>query len=324
MYQKVEISHRTIVFSFLFLVFLWFLFYIRDLLLQLFIALLLTAILDPLVTKISSFKIPRGIAVLICYIVVLGTLSGLVATIAPPLVAQTTNFANSLPSYISQLGITPVISAELGNEFLTRVGSIPGQIVKLVLSIFSNIISVLTVFVFAFYLLLVRDRLDDQLSNFFGKESTKRLTNLVARVENGIGNWVRGQLILMVLVGILNYIGLTLLGIPFALPLAILSGLFEIVPYLGPIIAAIPGVVIGFGISNFSGFGVIVMALLVQQLENYVFVPKIMGKTIGISPIVVLLSLAVGERLAGVTGMLISIPTAVTLQVLLKNYLTKE
>jgi predicted PurR-regulated permease PerM len=321
--RKVEISHRTIIFSVLFLLFLWFLYFMRDILLQLFVALLLAAVLNPLVTKFTYSKIPRGFAVLLAYVLVLGLIGGLIALIAPPLVSQTTNFTNSLPTYMANLGITPVISAEIGKEFLTSIGSIPGQIIRFSLSLFSNILNVLAVLVFSFYFLLSRDKLDEQLGMFFGLEKTKKIESLIQRMEKKIGHWVRGQLVLMLLVGVLNYIGLALLGVPFAIPLAILAGLLEIIPYLGPIIAAIPAVLIGFGISGFVGTGVAIMALLVQQLENYVFVPKIMGRSVGLSPIVVLIALAVGQRLAGITGMIVSIPFVITLQVLIKDYMTK-
>ena len=98
----------------------------------------------------------------------------------------------------------------------------------------------------------------------------------------------------------------------------------EIIPFLGPIVSAIPSALIGFGISPVTGLGVIILAFLVQQLENYLLVPKIMEKSIGVSPIITLVALAIGARLAGVVGAIISVPTFITLQVLVKEYLIKE
>jgi predicted PurR-regulated permease PerM len=106
--------------------------------------------------------------------------------------------------------------------------------------------------------------------------------------------------------------------------IAILAGLFEIVPFLGPIIAAIPPIVIGFGISPFMGVAAIALAFLIQQLENYVLVPKIMGKSAGVSPIVVLLALAIGFKLSGLAGMLVSIPLLIVFQETLKVYLANK
>ena len=123
----------------------------------------------------------------------------------------------------------------------------------------------------------------------------------------------------MLLVGISSYIGFVILGIPFALPLALLAGIFEIVPYLGPIVASIPAIILGFSISPFVGGASIGLAVLIQQLENYVFVPKIMEKSTGVSPIIILLALAIGAKLAGITGMVMSIPIVIIIQVLLQN-----
>ncbi len=99
-----------------------------------------------------------------------------------------------------------------------------------------------------------------------------------------------------------------------------IAGTLEIIPYIGPVIAAIPAIILGFSISPFVGFASIGLAILVQQLENYVLVPKIMEKSTGVSPIVTLLALAIGYRIAGIVGMIISIPFVIVIQTLLLNH----
>ncbi len=324
MIKKVEISHKTIIFAVFFLLSLWFLYYIRDILLELFVALLIMTILDPFVGKLMKLRIPRGISVLIAYVLVFGVLGTAIGFLIPPLVDQTANFVITLPAYLSNIGVAQNISQELINEFLIRLGSIPGEIIKFTLSIFSNVIAVLTVLVFAFYLLLTRNKLDDQLGFFFGEEKRRDIGRIIDTLEAKLGGWARGELALMFLVGLATFIGLSLMKIPFALPLSILAGLLEIVPYLGPVFAAIPSVLIGFGISPVAGFGVAALAFLIQQIENYVFVPKVMEKSAGVSPVVTLLSLAIGARIAGVVGMIISVPSVITLQILIKEYFLKE
>ena len=126
-------------------------------------------------------------------------------------------------------------------------------------------------------------------------------------------------LLLIFMVGFSTYIGLRLLGVPYALPLSILAGLLEIVPYVGPIIAAIPAVIIGFGTSPVIGVATTALAFLIQQIENYIFVPNIMQRSVGLSSLIVLLSLAIGFRLFGVVGAIISIPAVLTIQVLGKE-----
>ena len=159
---------------------------------------------------------------------------------------------------------------------------------------------------------------------FFGDEKKKELGTIIDTLEKRLGGWARGEISLMLLVGVSTFIGLSLIGIPFALPLSILAGILEIVPYLGPVIAAIPSVIIGFGISPLTGFGVAALAFVIQQLENYVFVPKVMEKSVGVSPIITLLALAIGARVAGIVGMIISVPSVITLQVLIKQYFIKD
>ncbi|KKU09565.1 MAG: hypothetical protein UX13_C0037G0014 [Candidatus Woesebacteria bacterium GW2011_GWB1_45_5] len=324
MFKKVEISHKTIIFTVFFLLFLWFLYYIRDILLELFVALLLMTILDPFVSRLSKLRIPRGVSVLISYILVFGVVGVAIALIIPPLVDQTKSFVSLLPSYLSNIGVTKEISSSFAGELLVQLGNIPGELVKFTFSVFSNVISVLTVLVFAFYMLLTRDKLDDQLGFFFGEERRKDIARIIDRFEEKLGGWARGELALMFLVGVSTFIGLSLMRIPFALPLSILAGLLEIVPYLGPIIAAVPSVLIGFGISPLAGFGVAALAFLIQQLENYIFVPKVMEKSVGVSPVITLLALAIGARMAGVVGMIISVPSVITLQVLIREYFLKE
>jgi len=143
-------------------------------------------------------------------------------------------------------------------------------------------------------------------------------------LEKRLGGWARGELTLMILVGVLNFIALTILKIPFALPIAILSGILEIVPYLGPVIGAIPGVMIGFGISPLTGLGAALAAFLIQQFEGYVFVPKVMEKSVGVSPVITIIALSIGGRVAGILGVVISVPVVITIHVLLKEYFNKE
>jgi predicted PurR-regulated permease PerM len=324
MLKKVEISHKTIIFAVFFLLGLWFLYFIRDLILQLFVALLLMTILEPIVAFLTKIRIPRAVAVLITYILVLGVFGGIIALIAPTLAQQTTNFINALPKYLAVIGISPALSGNLAGAALSQLGAIPGEVVNFTVSIFSNIVSVVTVLVFAFYMLLTHDKLQDQAGFLFGEAKKERIGRLIKTWEYKLGKWARGQLLLMLAVGLGVYIGLLIIGVPFALPLAILAGILEIIPFLGPIVAAIPAVLIGFGISPLVGLAVTALSFLVHQLEGYVLVPKIMEKSVGVSPLVVLISIAIGAKLLGIMGVIISVPFVITLQVLLKEYITSE
>jgi len=276
-------------------------------------------ILNPIVKKLSKIKIPKTLSVLVSYILIFGVFGFAIGILLPPLVEQTTNLANNLPKYFQDSGITKYANGDVLKEIVSQLGSVPSQVIKAGFSFFTNILNILTVLIFAFYLLLVRDKFEKNLEFMFGKTKGEDMSKLINQLEVRLGGWARGQLLLMLLVGISSYIGFIILGIPYALPLALLAGIFEIVPYLGPVVASIPAIILGFSISPFVGGATIGLAVLIQQLENYLFVPKIMEKSTGVSPIITLLSLAVGAKLAGITGMVISIPIVIIIQTLLQN-----
>ena len=322
--KKIEISHKTIIFTVLFLIALALLYFIRDIILQFFVALLIMTILNPLVAKLSKFKIPRAVSIIVVYVLTLGTIGVVLAGIIPPLVDETTTFVNSLPEYIENLAVPNAVVEPVVSQLFSTLGELPAQIAKATISVFSNLFNVILVLIFAFYLLMARSKQDEQLVVFFGKERSRKIAKTIDMLEFKLGGWARGQLTLMFLIGLITYIGLRLLGIPYALPLAILAGFFEMIPYVGPLMAAIPAVIIGFSISPLIGIATTALAFLIQQLENYLIVPKVMEKSVGVSPIVILLALTVGLKIAGAMGALIAVPVFITVQVFVKEYMDSK
>lgn len=318
--RKIEISHKTIVFAVVLLLILWFLYFIRDVILSIFVAVLIMVILNPLVARLAKFKIPRALSILIVYFLFIGIVAFSLAAVFPPLIAETTSFVNSLPDYIANISILGASGAELSQQLSSQFAGFSGEIVKVGVSVFSNLISVLTVLIIAFYLLLARDKMEEVLVNILDSERSKRVLAFMEKLEIKLGSWARGQIILILTVGLANYIGFLVLGIPFALPLAILAGILEMVPTLGPIFAAVPAVLVGLGISPAAGIAVAILAFLIQQVENYVLVPKIMQKSVGLNPVITLIALIVGFKIAGVAGAMLCMPIVVSLQVALKEY----
>ncbi len=325
--RKVEISHRTIIFTVLFLMGVWFVFFIHDIILQVFVALLIMVILNPLVRKLSRFKIPRAVSVLVVYLLAVAILVVAFANIIPALIEQTANFASGLAlnaeTLTKDLKISPYLNGQISNQILSQVGNIPGRIAGFAISIFSNIVNILAILTFAFYFLLTRDRLD-KLDDVVGEKRALEIKSLIDELELKLGGWARGQLLLMTTVGLFTYLGLSILGEPFnrfAVPLAIIAGILEVVPYIGPWIAAFPLVIIGLGASPLMGLVGAALAFLIQQIEAYILVPKIMEKSVGISPVGILLALAIGLKVAGIGGILISVPVLITLQIVIRRYL---
>jgi len=262
---------------------------------------------------------------LIVYFLVFGFLILSTIFMIPPFIEQTTSFANSLPTYISEFRIPGYVADEVARQISVMLGGLPSQIVKISVSIFSNVMAVVTVFILALYFLLARERLDEQMAFFMGDGVIKKdIHRIINKLENKLGGWARGEIVLMLVVGFATYLGLTVIGVPFAIPLAILAGILEIIPNIGPTLAAIPAVIVGFGVSSLTGFAALALSVLIQQTENYVLVPKVMEKSVGISPIVTLVSLIIGFRVAGIVGAILSVPIAITMQVLMSEFLFQD
>jgi predicted PurR-regulated permease PerM len=320
--RKIEISHRTIIFTILFLLGVWFLFYIRVIIIQVFVALLIMSILNPTVSKLQRWNIPKALSVLIVYLIVFVFISASIGLMVPALVNQTTSFGNNLPGYLDELKIPLFISDSFTKEVANQISRLPTYLVKISVSVFSNVFSVLTVLIFALYFLLARDKLDHQLSTLFHDDGTeKRIENIINKLEKRLGGWARAELILMFMVGFSTYIGLSLIGVPYALPLAIIAGLLELIPNVGPILSAVPAILVGLSVSLITAVATTALYILVQQVENYVLVPKVMEKSAGVPPVVTLLSLLVGFKVAGIVGALLSVPLILTSQVLLEEFL---
>lgn len=317
---KIPESYKTVIFSIFFILFLWFVFIIRDILVEVFMALLITAILDPFVSLFRrKFKIPRGMSVIVVYIIFISVLTTTIAGLAKPLIEQTTNFANGFPRYIAQMNLPEGIANSITDESAKVIGSIPGNALKVGFSALSNAVSVLYVLIFAFYLLVAQPKIENYIGLIADEKQRELIAQIVEAAKKRLGNWARGEVLLMSLVGVFTYVGLTILGVPYALPLSVLAGMLEIVPNIGPILAAVPAVIVGFGVSPIIGLATTAWSFIVQQVENYVFVPKVMQKSAGVSPVVTLLALAIGFRLSGVTGAVLSIPFIIVLHTIIEG-----
>jgi len=318
--RKIEISHRTIIFTVFFLLLLWFLYFIRDIITQFFIAILVMVTLNPFVIRLTKLKIPRPLAIVMVYILLFLGLGLLIAVIARPLVEQTANFASTLPAYLDTFNIPAFLQEGATREITVFIGTMPSQILRIGISAFSNVINIFTVLTFSFYLLLARQKLGGQLKSFFGSKKAQEIEVSVNEMEKKLGGWARGQLMLMFLVGLATFVGLKILGFPFVLPLSLLAGLLEIVPVLGPVLAAIPAIIIGLSISPLIGLAAVALSFLIQQLEANILVPKVMEKSLGLSPIITLLAIIIGLKTGSIVGALLSIPVVITLQIAGKEF----
>ncbi len=319
---KIEISSKTIIFVVVTLFLLWFLYYVRDIVLLFFVAFLLMLALSPTVDNLESkLRLPRFLAILITYFFILGLIVLAIGLLTGPLIKQTGLLLSQLSVFTEKISFNQWAQNSLVNP-LSQVGQVSGNIFRFTQSIFSNAIKIFSVFVINFYLILERKRDHKYWRRLFNEKDASTTEKIISRLEYELSGWLWGELTLMVIVGILTYLGLLILGIEYALPLAFLAGVLEIFPNIGPLLSAIPGMIIGLSMSPLMGLGAGAVYFVVQQLENSLIVPRVMQKAIGVHPIITLLALLIGFRLAGVTGAIFSLPTILMIKVLGAELLT--
>jgi predicted PurR-regulated permease PerM len=266
------------------------------------------AALKPSVDLLEKFRVPRSIAIILIYIFLWTVVGGIIASLIPQLIDQTGKLLSTLPRALSNIDYLSSHQQEITTQLLAGVGSIPQSVFKVTIGFFGNILNVVTTIVISFYLLLERKSMNDKF--------TPQISKVINQIEHKLGGWIRGELFLMTAIGVLTYIGLRLLGLETALPLAILAAMLEIIPTIGPLISAIPAIIIALMIHPFLGVSVAALYFLIQFLENNLLVPQVMQKATGVSPLISILALMIGFRLAGTLGAVLSIPAVLVIQVI--------
>jgi len=314
--QKVEISSKTIVFTVFFLIFLKILWQIRELIFALFLAFIFMSVLKPIVNFLEKKKLPRSLAVILVFLLTIFMVVFGGAFILPPLTKESLAFFKNSPQLIRE--IFPNLSLYINFESLSQfLPDLTQNFIRLITGIFSNFIFMISIIFFTFYFLLEEKFLKKFLDKFLEEEKSKKIVMIFARAEQRLGAWVWGELILMVVIGLMSYAGLTLLHVHYALPLAIVAGLLEVVPIIGPTLSTVPAFFVAASTSWFLGVAVIALYFLIQQLENNLIVPLVMKKAVGLNPIMTLIALTIGGKLAGFLGIFLAIPFALLLETIL-------
>ncbi|MEK9129915.1 MAG: AI-2E family transporter [Patescibacteria group bacterium] len=310
------------------------LYLIRDVLIVVFISLILAAALNPLVNFFQSKKIPRIISISLIYIIVLGILSLVIILIVPVFINQINQIIETFPQWkgkVSEIFNTIQQSTQMENfsatskkfllqdwnENLSQIGQ---NVFFKIVDIFGGAITFISVLIIVFYLLLEVKAIKKIIRDVIPEKFHSFIIQFFSQAQNKISLWSRGQLILCLAIGILSYIGLLILGVKYALLLALIAGICECIPYLGPILGSIPAIFLAFTQSPLTALLVIILYVIIQQLENHLLVPKIMGNVVGLNPVLVIIVVLVGGKLYGPVGMLLAIPIATTLFILIKDY----
>ncbi|MFH0987735.1 MAG: AI-2E family transporter [Patescibacteria group bacterium] len=314
--QKIEISSKTIVFTVFFLLSLILLWQIRDLIFSLFIAFIISGALKTPVGFLEKRRVSRLIGSILVYFIFLFVIFNLFSLVIPPLLKEIVFLLKNFPHIIK--AVLPQISSYVDISALTQnLPNLANDLVVLVKGVFSNAIFLISTLFFGFYLLLEKDFIERALANFFDDASAKKIAHIIEQGQKRAGSWFWGEALLMMIVGVMTYIGLTIIGMKYAVALAVLAGLLEVVPTLGPIISIVPAALIGFSTSYILGLSNIVLYFIVQQLENNLLVPFVMKKIVGVHPIITLMALMIGGKLAGVLGILLAVPTTIFIETVL-------
>jgi len=318
-----DISTATFVRLFVGVLLLVLLYQLRDLIVLILFSVVLASAMEPAIRWFQQRRFPRILATLIIFIVALGIVAFAVYLLVPLFAEDLQGFTLTYPGFERQvlkgfedIGNLPFIDfirenvRNILSEPQQYVSSFSGGAFSFTTSFFGGVFSFIIVVVISFYLAARDKGIEDFIQMVVPLRYEGYALDLWARSQKKMGQWLRGQLLLGALVGALIYLGLTLLDIKYALVFAFITAILELVPIVGPILAAIPATLIAFLQSPFLALMVIILYVVVQQLESHLIVPLVMKSTIGISPIVVIISLLVGAKLAGIFGLLLAVPIA--------------
>ena len=329
--QKIEISFGSVVMIIATVIGLWLLFYLREIVLFVFIAFIIASALGPPLRTLQRHKIPQALSIATTFLIIVGLVILIGFMILPALYEQIENFLRHLPDIIgraaqvftgSQVDQNQAqeYTRQLVNTFTSNAKELSSNVVEVGLGLFSGFISAVTVIVMSFYFIIEREQLYKGLELLMPHNDFIRVRNISQKVEHKLGLWLRGQLLLGGIIAVATYLGLMALGLhQYALPLALIAGIFELVPIIGPILSAIPAVLIAITISPALAIAVILLYLVLQQLESHLIVPKVMEKAVGLNPLFVIIALLAGGALMGMLGALLAVPFAVVIATVLED-----
>ena len=315
----------------------WLLYYLRDILAIFLAALLLAAVINPFANWFEKRRIPRALAVLIIYLLLGAFLGLIIFLLAPPIISDSINFVRELParldvirqSYESFINLPERlgIGGDLTGIFADVESGLSGaaeKVFKTAADVFGGFVALALILVLAFYLVTEKGNLKDLVSFAVPAEYEPHLAGYFSQISQKISSWVKGQLIVGLVMGVFVYIGLTILGVKYALAIALLAALLEFIPYVGPVLSAIPAVILGLTESPVKALMVVALFWILNRLENDLLIPKVMRRATGLNSVITLLSIVIGFKLGGILGIILAVPTVTAGGVFVKAYFEKK
>jgi predicted PurR-regulated permease PerM len=337
---RISITPGTVISSLLVLVGAYVLWILRDLVLLVITAIVIASAIEPGVAFFIRHKLPRVLAALLVYVLVFGSVFSFFYFFFPPIIADATGFLSSAPQYLETIRSSTLLhpaGADMSaladqqdgiRSFVNGLLSIQSVFtqssagaIKILVTFFGGIFSLVLVLVLSFYFALQDTGVDDFLRLVVPLQHEEYAVDLWRRAQKKIGLWMQGQIMLSVIVGILAYLGLLIIGIPYALLLAVFTGIAEIIPIFGFLTSGTLAVLISYSNGSVALAAIVAgLYIVVNQFEANLIYPLIVKKIIGIPPLMVILALIAGYTLAGFLGVLLSVPLAAVLLEFINDY----
>ncbi len=318
----------------------WSLYLARGVLLLVYVSLLLAIGFSPLVRAIEhqrfvpiGTRIPRWLAILVVYLLIVTVVVAIGAMVVPPLVEQAQELWRNLPRYadraqrrLVEYGVLsrPITLREAVERAPGSPGGAVGTLAAAVGNVATAVVSTVTVLILTFYLLVEGNSLFAAFARLFPPSSRPRMVEVSREISRKVSAWLTGQLILAGTIGASSAVGLYLLGVPYFYVLALISAIGELIPVVGPVLAAVPATLAALTVSPRTALWVLAFFVAQQQAENHLLVPNIMGRQVGVNAVVVIVGLLVGGSLLGVIGAVLAVPTAAVLQVIVEEWIEER
>jgi predicted PurR-regulated permease PerM len=322
---------------------LWAAFLVRDSLLLIYISGLLAVGFSPIVRLIERQKVlpigtrrfPRWLAILVLYLVILGALTGVGFLVIPPLAEQSREFWNARNDMLARAQEFLVAKGVLDHPLTLReaVQATPvgegsagafGTVFGTIFGVAGGVFRFFAVLILTFYMLVEADHLRSGFIRLLPRSMRARAASASRDITLKVSAWLAGQLFLGSVIGLTTAIALWLIGVPFFYVLALIAGIGELIPVVGPILSAIPAILVAATVSWKTALFVLIFFIVQQQFENHVLVPKLMERQVGVSPVIVIVALLIGGSLLGILGALLAVPTAAIIQVLFNEFTTPD
>jgi len=296
---------------------LYVLFLARDIVIWFFFALIVSLLLEPVISFLRKFRIPKVIAVLAVYMFIFFVIGFLVYLSAPILINETKQLSANIPDYFEQLNpVLKNLGFEVSKNFDEFTGSLIGalsagsdNIFKAVSVFFGGVASAILIFTFAFYISLEDKGVENVLVLLAPKKYEEYILSIFHRAQFKVAGWFGARILACIFVAVASFVVFFLFGVKYAFILSLISGILTFIPFIGPLITAII-VLLFIGASNswFVALYIVVALAIIQQIENSIITPLLMKRIINLPPVLVLVSLLIGSILFGILGMIFLVP----------------